>query len=146
MVENGAQVVPALERQSFDIVFLDIEMPEVDGYQAAARVREWELAHDCRRPLIALTAHAQAEHRRKAEVAGFDDHIAKPITTDALARCLRKWVQQEGGSAPVVSRRKAKDDSRPSSLVSRLSSLAGAGPPQVKGLLEPVAMSSYHPR
>ncbi|PKM22885.1 MAG: hypothetical protein CVV10_02050 [Gammaproteobacteria bacterium HGW-Gammaproteobacteria-14] len=92
---SGAEAIRYLTRgeQSFDVVLMDCEMPEMDGYEATRRIRN--LDGDVRRiPIIALTAHALQEHREKCLAAGMDDHISKPLRLKALTECLLRWRVQ----------------------------------------------------
>lgn len=75
---NGLEVIQALERQSFDLVFLDVQMPEIDGYETAREIRKrWS---DPERPwLVAMTVNALRGDREKCLEAGVDDFIAKPV-------------------------------------------------------------------
>ncbi len=89
---NGLEVLAALERQPYDVVLMDVQMPDMDGLQATRRVRsDWEADEQPR--IIALTANAMRSDRAACRDAGMDDYIAKPLTpqalADALARCGR---------------------------------------------------------
>jgi CheY-like chemotaxis protein/anti-sigma regulatory factor (Ser/Thr protein kinase) len=87
---NGVEVLQALERQPFDIVFLDVQMPEMDGYEAARRIRRrWT---DAERPrLIAMTGNAMQGDREKCLEAGMDDYITKPFRPKELEAALLRW-------------------------------------------------------
>jgi signal transduction histidine kinase len=86
---NGLEVIAALERQPFDIVFLDVQMPEMDGYEAARQIcSRWAK----QRPrMIAMTGNAMQGDREKCLDAGMDDYIAKPIRPKALEAALLRW-------------------------------------------------------
>ncbi len=86
---NGIEVLEAMDRQPFDLVFLDIQMPEMDGLEAARRIREQEHLRD--RPwLVALTANAMSSDREECLAAGMNDHVAKPIGLKQLAAALER--------------------------------------------------------
>ena len=86
---NGLEVLAAMDRQAFDLVFLDIQMPEMDGLEAARRIRGRE--HLRGRPwLVALTANAMSSDRADCLAAGMDDHVAKPIGLKQLAAALER--------------------------------------------------------
>ena len=88
VVSSGAQAIEACSKTSFDAVLMDIEMPEMDGITAAARIREQ--AGDRPRPfIVALTANAMASERENYLRSGMDDYLSKPIDVDALSRSLR---------------------------------------------------------
>lgn len=86
---NGKEVLAAMDREPFDLVFLDIQMPEMDGLEAARRIREQ--AHLRDRPwLVALTANAMNSDREECFAAGMNDHVAKPIGLKQLAAALER--------------------------------------------------------
>jgi signal transduction histidine kinase len=90
VVNNGVEVLQALERQPFDLVLLDVHMPEMDGYEAARLIRDrWS---DGERPwLVAMTGNAMQGDREKCLEAGMDDYIAKPVRPKELETMLIKW-------------------------------------------------------
>jgi len=95
IVNNGIEVVEAmrLPKAHYDLVFMDCEMPELDGYQATRLIRELEVNEQrSRTPIIALTAHALREHQTQCFAAGMDDHVAKPIDLKMLTHVMEKWV------------------------------------------------------
>jgi PAS domain S-box-containing protein len=105
-VENGAAALAALERERFDLVLMDVQMPWMDGFEATLRIRELEAAHSpslspVRIPIIAITAHAMKGDHEKCLQAGMDDYIAKPITMKALADVVAKWLGTENGPCPT---------------------------------------------
>ena len=86
---NGLEVLAALERQTYDIVLMDVQMPEMDGLEAARRIRErWS-----DRPLhiIAVTAYALQGDRDRCIQAGMDDYISKPVRIEELAKALGRY-------------------------------------------------------
>lgn len=86
---NGVEVLAAMARQPFDLVFLDIQMPEMDGLEAARRIRGQLHLRD--RPwLVALTANAMSSDRDECLAAGMNDHVAKPIGLKQLAAALQR--------------------------------------------------------
>jgi CheY-like chemotaxis protein len=97
---NGLEALAALERQAFDVVLMDVQMPELDGLDTTRRICErWPAAERPR--IIAMTANALLEDREACFAAGMDDYVAKPIGPDALANALaraRPLAVSEGGS------------------------------------------------
>ncbi len=94
LAENGLNAVNACKAKTFDIIFMDIQMPVMDGLEAARRLRAQEAEDGAEpTPIIAMTAHAMREDQEKSRGAGMDDHITKPIDPDVLARILIKWVK-----------------------------------------------------
>ena len=86
----GEQALAALETGQFDIVLMDVEMPEMDGVKATTLIRERELGR--RTPIIALTAKAMQDDRRRCLAAGANDYLAKPVETERLLALLRLWL------------------------------------------------------
>jgi signal transduction histidine kinase len=94
MVTNGLEVLEALEKQPYDIIFLDVHMPEMDGYEAARKIcQQWGQ----RRPrLVAITGNALQGDREICLEAGMDDYIAKPIQAKELEAILLRWGKKCG--------------------------------------------------
>ena len=89
-VEDGAQAVSATEHECFDVVFMDMQMPIMDGLTAIRRIRERELGQGARRtPILMLSANAMPEHVDAAHAAGADGHVAKPITPPRLIAAVQ---------------------------------------------------------
>jgi PAS domain S-box-containing protein len=88
---NGKEALAALEKDSFDVVLMDVQMPEMDGFEATAAIREIEKTSGNHLPVIAMTAHAMAGDRERCLQAGMDDYIAKPIRLEALEELLRRF-------------------------------------------------------
>ena len=88
---NGKEALTALEKQSFDLVFMDVQMPEMDGLEATAAIREKEKVSGHHLPIIAMTAHAMAGDRERCLNAGMDDYITKPIRPQELSDLLTHY-------------------------------------------------------
>jgi signal transduction histidine kinase/CheY-like chemotaxis protein len=90
--EHGGLAVEAWRNGSFDLVLMDVQMPEVDGFQATAAIRELEAtAGRGRVPIIALTAHALDGYREKCLAGGMDDYLTKPLKASELAEAVARW-------------------------------------------------------
>ena len=109
LAKNGQQAVQAIaqdpaNRQPFDLVLMDLQMPELDGYGATQRIRQWEAdSIQPRLPIIALTADAFEENHRHCLAVGMDDFLTKPVSIDALKSTLSKWLPTTAPSAPTQS-------------------------------------------
>jgi signal transduction histidine kinase/BarA-like signal transduction histidine kinase len=96
-VETGRQVLDVLEQSPFDLVFMDCEMPEMDGLTATKAIRQRRItrADEMAIPVVALTAHALEAHRLACMAAGMDDCISKPVTLDQISQALKRWLPVE---------------------------------------------------
>jgi len=95
-VKNGALAVQASQEQPFDLIFMDLQMPEMDGIEATRRIREQEAA-DGRRTsyIVALTAEAMSGDREKCRAAGMDDYLPKPLRPTELAAALQRFTTHD---------------------------------------------------
>ena len=102
VVGDGRQAVAALEREAFDLVLMDVQMPEMDGFEATTRIRERERGTGRHVPIIALTAHAMKGDREKCLQAGMDGYVTKPILAQDLFTTIAKVLQEfEGHTCPA---------------------------------------------
>jgi CheY-like chemotaxis protein len=88
---NGREALHMLQSGRYNLVLMDCQMPELDGYEVTSRIRERERGSE-RIPIIALTANAMSGDRERCLAAGMDDYISKPITKEALGSILRRWI------------------------------------------------------
>ncbi|WP_198342655.1 response regulator, partial [Burkholderia ubonensis] len=90
---DGLQALSALERTDFDVVLMDCQMPEMDGFEATRTQRRREVETGRRRtPVVALTANAMSEDRDRCFDAGMDDYVAKPFSRETLLAALSRWA------------------------------------------------------
>ena len=93
---NGLEVLEALERQPYDVVLMDVQMPEMDGLEATRRIRERGRAGNHPQPrIVAMTANAMQGDREECLAAGMDDYISKPIQVKELQAALERWGQRQ---------------------------------------------------
>jgi PAS domain S-box-containing protein len=107
VAENGFDALDALDRRDYAAVFMDCQMPVMDGYQTTGKIREREGTHRHTR-VIAVTASAMAADRARCLDAGMDDYMTKPIKTEDLVAKLQYWVEGEGGGPGVVRTESAR--------------------------------------
>lgn len=102
LVTNGEEVLSALCSHHYDLIFMDVQMPIMDGFEATRRIRgSGSAEYDPEVPIIAMTAHAMQGDRERCLQAGMNDYIPKPISRMALAEALARWLPNEnnGGVA-----------------------------------------------
>jgi len=106
MAANGRLAVEAFGKDAFDLIFMDIQMPTMNGYQATAQIRQQQAHSPHRIPIIAMTAHAMSGDREKCLAAGMDDYVSKPISMEQLALVIARNSGAAGLPAettPVLS-------------------------------------------
>ena len=100
VAEDGRQAVAAVERESFDVVLMDCQMPEMDGLTATREIRSLEARSGrARAPIVAVTANAFEEDRLKCLAAGMDDYLSKPFTETQLSQMFAKWLCKPAAAA-----------------------------------------------
>ncbi len=93
IANNGREAIELLEKNDYDLVFMDVQMPEMDGYQATKIIRSgiYKLKNQSV-PIIAMTAHALEGDKEKCIEAGMDDYLSKPVVMEQLVEILEKWL------------------------------------------------------
>ncbi|MGA8134710.1 MULTISPECIES: response regulator [Pseudomonas] len=92
-VDSGYAAIDAVQREAFDLVLMDVQMPGMDGRQSTEAIRQWEHERQSTPlPIVALTAHAMANEKRALLQSGMDDYLTKPISERQLAQVVLKWT------------------------------------------------------
>ena len=106
IASNGREALEAVSRTGFDLILMDCQMPEMDGYQATEAIRESERTpgeEKERIPIVALTAHAMEGDRDRCLAAGMDDYLAKPFSQGQLNEILGRWLNREPATRGVAA-------------------------------------------
>jgi CheY-like chemotaxis protein len=100
-VVNGREVLDSLKRASYDLILMDCQMPEMDGYEASRLIRQAERASQASWPapvhIVAMTANAMTGDREKCIAAGMDDYMSKPVRKTDLQAALLRWKNAKAG-------------------------------------------------
>lgn len=94
IAENGQEALDQLQKQTFDLILMDCEMPIMDGYEASRKIRSMQ-SRDERTPIVALTADAFDENRKKCKEAGMDGFLSKPIMQNVLLDVAQQWIKSQ---------------------------------------------------
>ena len=108
--ETGADALMLVSRQRFDLILMDCQMPVIDGFEAARRIRaqEQNAGATRRMPIIALTANAIAGDRERCLAAGMDDYLTKPFSQRTLLAAIARWLPApDGENAATTAMRRA---------------------------------------
>jgi len=100
VADDGREALAALDRQAFDVVLMDVQMPDMGGYEATAMIRNRERATGAHLRIIAMTAHAMTGDRERCLAAGMDGYISKPVSPEALYTAVERGADA-GSSAPT---------------------------------------------
>jgi CheY-like chemotaxis protein len=102
---NGREALEKLSKSEFDVVLMDVQMPDMDGFEATAAIRKTEIVTKHHMPVIAMTAHAMTGDRERCLAAGMDDYVSKPIRASALLDICEKYsglAQAQVVSLPIT--------------------------------------------
>jgi CheY-like chemotaxis protein len=99
VVDDGRTVLEAVERQRYDLILMDCQMPEVDGFTATRQIRRRETIEGGRVPIVAMTANAMKGDRERCIQAGMDDYLSKPIQVEALYALLMRYLPDSAAPA-----------------------------------------------
>jgi signal transduction histidine kinase/HPt (histidine-containing phosphotransfer) domain-containing protein/BarA-like signal transduction histidine kinase len=145
LAANGREALDALDRQPYDLIFMDVMMPEMDGFEATRAIRERQQRslpnYRSRIVIVALTAHAMQGDREKCLAAGMDDYLAKPIRPADVRKVIENWSQQMSTtkpiqSAPSVETAAPPPDAEPPVEMSRLIGLVDGDMESLRELIE----------
>ncbi|MFH1242162.1 MAG: response regulator [Pseudomonadota bacterium] len=92
VASDGRQAMEALDRESFDLILMDVQMPGMDGFETTKAIREKEEREGGHIPIVAMTAHAIKGDRERCLEAGMDDYVPKPIRAEELFRVIESRV------------------------------------------------------
>jgi two-component system sensor histidine kinase/response regulator len=95
---NGLEAVSKWEQEEFDLILMDVQMPELDGFGATQRIRQAEAAKGTHARIIAMTAHAMAGDRERCLQAGMDDYVSKPVSRKSLEQVIANGTQSLAAS------------------------------------------------
>jgi CheY-like chemotaxis protein len=103
VAENGRQALAMIEGESFDLVFMDWQMPELSGLEATKLIREREKLTGGRMPIIAMTANAMTGDREKCLEAGMDSYVSKPVNSKSLFEAIGMVIRREAAMLDLQS-------------------------------------------
>jgi PAS domain S-box-containing protein len=105
VVDNGIEAVSAIKKQHFDLIFLDCQMPELDGFEACQIIKQIQQRKGINTPVIAMTANAMTGSREECLAAGMDDYVCKPIDPNRLENMVNHWlaIKEKGLNGPPMA-------------------------------------------
>ncbi len=112
-VENGLQAFEKAQTRQYPLILMDVQMPEMDGFEATRRIREWEAANGGHVIIIAMTAHAMQGDRERCLQAGMDDYVSKPLQQKVLFSALDRWLAQTENGTEKKAQATKQDYSAP---------------------------------
>jgi len=123
-VVNGEQVLEKIQKEQYNAVLMDVQMPVMDGFEATRRIRQWEMSKGGHIPIIAMTAYALKGDRERCIEAGMDDYVSKPLQPQALITAIDRWAKPRDEEAE-----RAAETRRRISLFGERSAQAGTVAP-----------------
>ena len=145
LAANGREALDALDRQPYDLILMDVMMPEMDGLEATRLIRERQRRgmpnYSSRIVIVALTAHAMQGDREKCIAAGMDDYLAKPIRPAEVRQVIERWNLPDNSAQPARTASAAQvpappPDAEPPVDMERLNSLTDGDPVSMRELIE----------
>lgn len=125
VVNNGLAALEAVQKYTYDVILMDVQMPVMGGFEATAAIRELEQKHGRHTPIIAMTAHAMAGDRERCLNAGMDDYIAKPIQPTGLDAILANAVGATEPEPSLTGDKRMSDHHAPFDRNALIDSLGG---------------------
>jgi two-component system, sensor histidine kinase and response regulator len=102
-VGSGREALAALEQQNFDLVLMDVQMPDMDGFETTKAIRAQERVSKKHLPIVAMTAHAMIGDRERCLAAGMDSYVTKPVDAAKLLTAIADAVPRDSASNPSQS-------------------------------------------
>ena len=103
VASNGKQALETWRHETFDLILMDVQMPEMDGFEATSEIRKTEQTTGQHTPIIAMTAHAMLGDRDRCLASGMDYYISKPVSRDELIQTIKSAMQAQSQVAVVCS-------------------------------------------
>jgi CheY-like chemotaxis protein len=128
VANDGVEVLEALQKGTFDVVLMDVQMPRMGGFEATAEIRRWEQGTPDHQRIVAMTAHAMKGDREACLAAGMDDYLSKPILPDELFRVLESFASDRVAPPTAES---AATNGPPSNALSTAAQLSADNAPSI---------------
>lgn len=103
VVGTGQAAVAAARETAYDMIFMDCDMPALDGYEATRHIRDAEAGPGRHTPIVALSAHTMPAERKRSLSAGMDDHLVKPFRLHELRQALERWTRRPAPGGPPAT-------------------------------------------
>lgn len=109
-VDNGLKALEKIKEERYNLILMDVQMPEMDGFEATRNIRLWEAENNIHTPIIAMTAHALKGDRERCLEAGMDDYVTKPLDVKLLWEVLDKWIENKEETKNIIDSLNLKED------------------------------------